>query len=69
MRKRGYSRAFRPADGVGKRYLIDNIPAELWRDVRHKAAREGTSLRALILTLLERWSSSPEGGGLHVADR
>lgn len=37
------------------RYLLDRIPAGLWSDVRAKANKDGTSLRALILSLLETW--------------
>jgi glyoxylase-like metal-dependent hydrolase (beta-lactamase superfamily II) len=55
-RKRGYSTAFRPK-GKGARYLVDAIPETLWREVRRKAKREGLSLRALILTLLEQWTA------------
>lgn len=54
-KKRGYSREFRPHGDTGKRYLLDEIPAGLWRDVREKAKREGVSVRALILKLLEKW--------------
>lgn len=54
-KKRGYSREFRPHGDTGKRYLLDEIPAGLWRDVREKAKREGVSMRALILKLLEQW--------------
>lgn len=53
--KRGYSRDFKPHGETGKRYLLDQIPAGLWRDVKDKAKREGVSLRALILTLLKDW--------------
>jgi hypothetical protein len=53
--KRGYSREFRPHGESGKRYLLDEIPAGLWTEVRAKARREGVSLRALILTLLQEW--------------
>lgn len=53
--KRGYSKEFRPHGDTGKRYLLDDIPAGLWSDVRAKAKREGISLRALILTLLREW--------------
>ena len=58
MAKRGYSREFRPHGDTGKRYLLDDIPAGLWRDVREKAKREGVSLRALILKLLQEWVRS-----------
>lgn len=54
-KKRGYSREFRPHGDTGKRYLLDEIPAGLWREAREKAKREGVSMRALILRLLERW--------------
>jgi hypothetical protein len=54
-KKRGYSRAFKPHGDTGKRYLLDKIPAGLWSAVRTKAKREGVSLRALILRLLQRW--------------
>lgn len=53
--KRGYSREFKPRGETGKRYLLDDIPAGLWADVRVKAKREGVSLRALILKLLTEW--------------
>lgn len=52
---RGYSRDFKPHGTTGKRYLLDQIPAGLWADVRTKCAREGISLRALILALLTEW--------------
>jgi hypothetical protein len=55
MTPRGYSRAFPVRPGTGRRYLLDNIPPRLWRDVRQQARREGVSLRALLLTLLETW--------------
>lgn len=55
MAKRGYSREFKPHGNTGKRYLLDDIPAGLWRDVREKAKREGISIRALILKLLKDW--------------
>ena len=53
--KRGYSTKFRPLKGTGKRYMLDAIPAGLWTEVRAKAKRKGISLRALILSQLERW--------------
>src|SRR5262245_6689315 len=51
--------ALKPHGDTGKRYLLDEIPAGLWREVREKAKREGVSIRALILGLLERWCASP----------
>ena len=59
MPKRGYSKDFKPHGDSGKRYLLDQIPAWLWTAVREKAKREGVSLRALILQLLERWVAGP----------
>jgi hypothetical protein len=53
--KRGYSREFKPHGNTGKRYLLDDIPAGLWAEVRARAKREGVSVRALILSLLQRW--------------
>jgi hypothetical protein len=57
MTKRGYSREFRPHGDTGKRYLLDQIPAGLWREVQAKAKRDGISIRALILKLLQKWLS------------
>ena len=55
MAKRGYSREFKPHGDSGKRYLLDQIPAGLWADVRAKSKSEGLSIRALILKLLTEW--------------
>jgi hypothetical protein len=49
-----YSREF-PVVGERRRYLLDDIPAGFWVNVRAKAKREGTSIRALILGLLKEW--------------
>lgn len=57
VRKRGYSRAFTPHGDTGKRYLLGEIPAGLWKQVRKKARRDGISIRALILELLRDWLS------------
>lgn len=59
MAKRGYSREFTPHGETGKRYLLDQIPAGLWADVKVKAKREGVSIRALILQLLKAWINKP----------
>lgn len=59
--KRGYSRDFTAHGDTGKRYLIDDIPAGLWRDVRAHAKRNGVSMRALILQLLTEWNARQEG--------
>jgi hypothetical protein len=53
--KRGYSKDFKPHGDTGKRYLLDRIPAGLWSEVRAKAKRDGVSIRALILRLLQQW--------------
>lgn len=53
--KRGYSREFKPHGDTGKRYLLDKIPAGLWTDVKAKCKRDGISIRALILGLLQKW--------------
>jgi|ETN07SMinimDraft_1059922.scaffolds.fasta_scaffold304817_1 hypothetical protein len=53
--KRGYSRDFPVTKHDDRcRYTLDNIPVELWQDVRRLAAEQGTSVRALLLTLLDR---------------
>lgn len=38
-----------------KQHYRNQIPAGLWSEARAKAKREGVSMRALLLTLLERW--------------
>ena len=55
MKKRGYSKAFKPHGDTGKRYLLDQIPAGLWVAVRAKCKRNGLSVRGLILRLLQLW--------------
>lgn len=60
-RKRGYSRAFTPGTGVPGRYLLDQIPAPLWRAARAKAKRDGVSVRALLLGLLTTWTQQTGG--------
>lgn len=54
-RRRGYSRDFKPRGDTGKRYLLDKIPAGLWSAVRAKCKREGLSVRAVVLGLLQGW--------------
>jgi len=54
-RKRGYSREFSPHGQTGKRYILDQIPAGFWAEVRKQASADGVSLRNLILTLLREW--------------
>lgn len=55
-KKRGYSDEF-PTTGKTSRYLLDYIPAALWRSAKAKAKREGVSMRTLILSLLRDWLS------------
>jgi len=55
--KRGYSKAFTPANKATQaRYLLADIPGDLWRKVSDKCKRDGVSRRAVILHLLEDWS-------------
>ncbi len=56
MAKRGYSREFKPHGDTGKRYLLDSIPAGLWRAVKEKCQRDGVSVRSQILRLLKAWT-------------
>jgi hypothetical protein len=59
--RRGYSTAFTPHGDTGKRYLLGDIPAGLWAEVRAKCRRDGVSVRATLLSLLTTWLAS-EGG-------
>jgi hypothetical protein len=52
---RGYSRAFTPADGRGKRYMLDKVPAALLQAAKRKCKRERISLRAVLLSSLQAW--------------
>jgi hypothetical protein len=54
-KKRGYTYDFTPKSEKHGRYLLDKIPADLWRRVRQKCKREGVSVRATILRLLDDW--------------
>jgi len=56
--KRGYSRDFTPNKDTEKAYLLDHIPAPLWRRVADKCKRDGVSRRAIILQLLQDWSAT-----------
>jgi hypothetical protein len=58
--KRGYSRAFTPHGNTGKAYKLADIPAGLWHDVKTKSARDGISVRAVILGFLKGWVSTDE---------
>ena len=56
MAKRGYSREFTPRSDTYGRYLLDRIPATLWRDAKAKAKRDGVSIRAVLLTALRAYT-------------
>lgn len=61
-RKRGYTYAFTPTrPAAAGRYLVDRIPAELWRRVKAKSRREGISIRQFVLTRFTEWTAE-EGG-------
>jgi predicted HicB family RNase H-like nuclease len=54
-----YSRAFAsdPRKGGQRRQINVDVPATLHAAVTAKAAREGVSVRSLVLTYLQDWSS------------
>lgn len=61
MKKRGYSRSFTPKSDSYGRYLLDKIPATLWRSTKAKAKRDGVSVRAVLLTALTTFTEpSPD---------
>lgn len=51
------SSEFTPRGSFRSRYMLDDIPSPFWREVRARAAREGVSMRALILSLLTEWNA------------
>lgn len=55
-KKRGYTYDFTPK-GDSHRYLLDKIPAALWKKVRLKCKREGVSVRAQLLKMLTEWTN------------
>ena len=55
-KKRGYSRAFTPRSDRRVKFDIDRIPPTLAEKVQAKCRRDGISLRALTLTLWQRWA-------------
>jgi hypothetical protein len=57
--KRGYSRAFTPKTERRLRFSVDKVPATLYDAVKAKAARQGVSLRSLILGWLKKWTEEP----------
>ena len=52
--KRPYSMAYTALSNP-RRYVLSGIPPTFWEKVTRKARREETSVRALILLLLDRW--------------
>jgi hypothetical protein len=61
---RQYSRDFEIADWNNtRRYLLDGIPAGLWRSVRAKAKAEGRSIRNILLTACAEYLDAPAEDG------
>lgn len=54
-KKRGYTYDFTPKSEKHGRYLLDKIPADLWRRAKAKAKRDGVSVRAALLRFLSEW--------------
>lgn len=40
---------------AGTRFLLDDIPADLWAEVQAKSTRDGVTIRAVFLMLLREW--------------
>lgn len=59
-KKRGYTYDFTPKTDKHGRYLLDKIPADLWRRVKAKARRDGVSVRAVLLRFLSEWVAKQE---------
>jgi hypothetical protein len=55
--KREYSTAYTPKGPERHQLTFDRVPGPLYRRIKGKAKREGVSLRALVLTFLDEWSS------------
>lgn len=58
-KKRGYSRDFTPRTSRRLAFMADKVPATLHEAVISKVKRQGTSVRTVILTLLEQWTKEP----------
>jgi hypothetical protein len=54
-KKRGYTYDYTPKSEKHGRYLLDKIPADLWRRAKQKAKRDGVSIRATLLRMLTEW--------------
>lgn len=61
MPKRPYTREFIAGEAGSSHYNIA-APEPLWSNVKAKAARQGTSVRAVILRLLTAWLEQEETG-------
>lgn len=62
--KRGYSRAFTPRTERRVQLTINRVPPTLMAAIRAKAKRDGTSVRALVLTFLTTWIADVEKSGV-----
>lgn len=58
VKVRGYSRDFTPKADNGRKITVDKIPAALYVKVIARTKRDGVSVRATILRLLEGWVAS-----------
>lgn len=54
-KKRGYSREFTPKTERRVTLTIDRVPPTLLDAFKAKAKREGVSMRALVLRLIQQW--------------
>lgn len=58
-KKRGYTYDFTPKSEKHGRYLLDKIPADLWRRVKARSKRDGVSIRSFLLQRLTEWVDTP----------
>jgi len=59
MKKRPYSKDFTPR-GVPRQYRLAHIPPGMWAAAQARAKRQGLSMRALLLQLIQTWLASDE---------
>ncbi len=52
---RPYTYDYRPRTESRRTYNLKNIPPTLWAKAEAQARREGISMRALLLQLVEQW--------------
>jgi len=58
--RRGYSKAFPGGkDRATTGYVLNAIPSGLWKKAQTRARREGRTMRAVLLTLIADWVTSP----------